>query len=140
MRPTAVETLEGADRLLRTVLAQDALPAATAASLASVRLMLKQARAGWGTRLPFLTDDTRELLALLAELAPHLPAPLAAEVKDRCAQRPSAPLLDLQVADEQNAALRELLARSVRALEPAAVAQREQVRTYLLRRVDLDPG
>lgn len=140
MRPTAAETLESADRLLRAILAEAGLSADTAASITSVLFMLKQVRVGWSTRLPFLADDNQRMLVLLAELAPDLPAPLSAEVMARCVLTSAEPLLALEAADELNASLRELLSQVLRVLPAAELGHRERIRGYLLERLELEPA
>lgn len=135
MRPTAADALDGAERLLRGLVTDGEL---TPAAAAPVVRLVRQARVGWSSRLPFLDNDNRTLLALLSDLAPVLPEDLAAAITSHVVLPPPAPLLDVEEADRRNAALRELLARAVRVLPPGA--ERERVRRHLLERLEREPG
>lgn len=133
MRPTAADALEGAERLLRSLVSDGDLASENADP---VLALLKQARAGWSTRLPFLDADNRALLGLLDDLRPALANDLAGEVTAGLGRHE--PTLDLEEADRLNASLRDLLARAVRALPPGK--DRERVRRYLLDRVEREPA
>lgn len=78
------------------------------------------------------------MLSLLSELRAAVPEDLAATITVQFAQRPTAPLLDVEEADRYNASLRDLLAQAVRVLPSGA--ERERVRAYLLDRVQREPG
>lgn len=133
LRPTAADALEGAERLLRSMVVDGDLAPENAEP---VLALLARARGSWSTRLPFLDADNRALLALLQDVAPALPAPLAAEVGAR--SLPTPPLLDVEAAEALNASLRHLLAQAVRALPDGA--ERERIRTCLLDRVEREPA
>lgn len=132
LRPTTDDALKGAERLLRSLVADGDLMAENADP---VLALLAQARSSWTTRLPFLDQDNRALLALLGELRTSLPEALAADITSRLGS--AAPLLDVAEADRLNAALRDLLAQAVRALPVGA--DRERIRLYLLDRVEREP-
>lgn len=132
LRPTTDDALEGAERLLRSLVADSELAAENADP---VLALLAQARSSSTTRLPFLDQDNRALLALLGALRTSLPEALAADITSRLVC--SAPLLDVAEADRLNAALRDLLAQAVRALPVGA--DRERIRLYLLDRVEREP-
>lgn len=134
MRPTAADAHDGAERLLRGLVADGQLAPAAADP---VLRLLRQARTGWSSRLPFLDDDSRTLLALLADLRRTLPVDLAAAITSHVGVRAITPLLDVEEADRRNAELRDLLARAVRVI-PAG-ADRERIRVYLLDRVEREP-
>ena len=74
MRPTPEDILDGADRLLRSVLADGTLPADAAATVTDVVRMLGQARRAVAGRPTFLAEDNDRMRALLAELVHDLPA------------------------------------------------------------------
>ena len=74
MRPTPEDILDGADRLLRATLEENALPADAAATVTDVARMLRQARRAVEGRPAFLAEDNDRMRALLAELVHDLPA------------------------------------------------------------------
>ena len=73
MRPTPEETLDGADRLLRSVLEENELPAEAKATITDVVRMLGQARRAVADRPAFLEADNDAMRRLLAELIRELP-------------------------------------------------------------------
>lgn len=73
MRPTPEDTLAGAERLLRDLLADGDLPAPAAATVEDVARMLKQARRSVAEAPVFLAADNDRLRELLAALVQDLP-------------------------------------------------------------------
>lgn len=73
MRPTPEETLDGADRLLRSVLEENELPVEAKATITDVVRMLGQARRAVADRPAFLEADNDAMRRLLAELIRELP-------------------------------------------------------------------
>ena len=69
MRPTPEDTLDGADRLLRSVL-DDGLPVDAAATVTDVVRMLGQVRKAVAERPAFLEPDNDHLRELLSEADP----------------------------------------------------------------------
>jgi len=74
MRPTPEDVLDGADRLLRAVLEENALPADAADTVTDAVRMIKQARRAVAGRPAFLAEDNNRMRALLADLVHDLPA------------------------------------------------------------------
>lgn len=83
MRPTPEDILDRAERLLRTALDEDPLPADTSATVTDVARMLTQARRAVAGRPTFLAEDNDRMRTLLAELVHELPAGSAAREKVR---------------------------------------------------------
>ena len=92
MRPTPEDILDGADRLLRAVLEEEALPADAAATVTDVARMLRQARKAVAGRPAFLAEDNDRMRALLADLVHDLPAesPSREQVRTYLADRVTA--------------------------------------------------
>lgn len=74
MRPTPEDTLAGAERLLRELLADGELAGTAAATVEDVARMLKQARRSVAEAPAFLAADNDRLRDLLAALVRDLPA------------------------------------------------------------------
>ena len=144
MHPTVEEQLRGIARLLAIVALDDALSPASAEALADATRMLRRMQATWRRVPAFLAHDNQATAAVLGEIAPLLPAEMAASVAAAVAAHPGeSPLGDLDVVavDERNQVLRALLAQAIAALprDDAGTRARAAIAAHLRQRVERDP-
>ncbi len=146
MHPTIDEQLQGVRRLLDAVAADPGLTPTSGAALADATRLLRRIEGTWARVLPFLVLDTRATAALLDELAPLLPEPLATDVRATVRGERSGPHLEPEQLDPAGAAarnveVRTLLSAAIAALpddEPGRRARRAVV-AHARRRLEADP-
>jgi hypothetical protein len=133
VHPTVDEQFRVIGRLLRGVAADAGLSPDAAEALADATRMLRRLEDSWAHMLPFLESDNLATEAVLAEVAPLLPAELAAA---------SSRLGADGTADERNQALRGLLADAIVALPDGddGARARTAIAAHLRRRIDRNPA
>ena len=144
MHPTVDEQLRGVRRLLQIVAADDGLSPAATEALADASRILRRLQSSWAQVPAFLASDNRATAAVLTEIAPLLPAELAADavaMASGCAE-PHLADLDLAAVHERNKALRALLAQAVTALphDDAGARARRVIAAHLCQRLARDPS
>jgi hypothetical protein len=134
VRPTVEEQLRGVGRLLQVVAADADLSPESTEALAEASRMLRRLEVSWPHMVPFLDSDNRATAAVLEQVAPLLPAELAA-----AASRPDAAI---SPAHERNQVLRALLAQAIVALPggEAGAQARTAIGAHLRERVDRNPA
>ena len=128
MRPTVDEELDGALRLLDTVVREEQVSAGGRDRLRDVERLVRRVRGSWSAILPFLVEDNATLVGLLHKLGTDVPPD-------------PEPGVDITAVAARNEQLRERLSATIRVLPapPEGDDARVRIGTYLQRRVDTDP-
>ena len=141
MRPTIGDQLDGALRLLDTLVQADELSAGSLDCIANIRRLLKHVGRSWAALPSFYAQDNDDLIEILTRASGSLPDALAERVSSAAALDNPAPT-DVVGSSMRNTELRGLLSAALNDLPTGSDgdALRSQIGAYLRRRVEIDPA
>ena len=141
MRPTIDDQLDGALRLLDTIVSDDELSEASLECVANIRRLLKHVGRSWAALPGFYAQDNDDLIELLTRAGGLLPDPLGKKIGAASGLgNPAA--TDVVGSAVRNTELRHLLSAALQDLPDGSdgAALRSQIGDYLRRRVEIDPA
>ena len=144
MQPAVEADIRAMRESLERLIAEEQLPASGVAVLGEVRRSLRRLERTWARVLPYLLAENAATAALLAEVAPLVPADLQAEITTAGRALdpvPDTAQLDAVLANERNGVLRGLLARVIETLpaDESGARARARARKHLQDCLELRP-